>query len=168
MFLLLYFYGVKSRKYLYLGLIIVAILFLGFFREMIFKNINALLQAWDAEMEYPMPAFLKFTESLDYGTVVNLKWLLTLLFSLAYLIISLITVKILFHTSKFTRITIAAYAGIIVLSALFMLAGFLFKSDSEKMYEFARYLMGMAQSPIILMILIPLFKVAEKENTVKL
>lgn len=157
----------KSKKILSLAGIIILILFLGFLRESVFKSINALLQAWDANMDYPMPSFLKFIENFDYGTIVNLKWLLTLLFSLLYLLISIITVKVLFLNPKFIRVTIAAYMGIIALSALFIFSGMLFKNNVEKMYEFARYLMGMAQSPIILMILVPVFKVIEKENTIK-
>lgn len=61
-------------------------------------------------------------------------------------------------------ITILTYVGIIILSAVFTTIGYLFEGTSEKMYEFARYLMGMAQSPIVLMILIPTFKLSEKEN----
>ncbi len=56
---------------------------------------------------------------------------------------------------------------IIILSAIFIALGFLFSGASAKMYEFARYLMGMLQSPLILMILIPAFKLAEKENVKK-
>lgn len=141
------------------------LLLTGFCRDFIFKSINALLQAWDHDMTYAMPRGLGFFESYEYGTIVNLKWLLTLLFSLLYLLIAIIVIRYTFHNKKFVRITIAAYFGIICLSALLIATGLLLKNSSEKMYEFARYFMGMAQSPIILMVLIPAFKLAEKEQT---
>ena len=142
------------------------ILLAGFYRDFIFRAINALLQAWDHDMTYTMPGGFRFLESWQYSTVVNFKWLLTLLFSALYLLIAIIVVRYAFHNKKFIRITIAAYIGIILVSALFIITGMLLKSSAEKMYEFARYFMGMAQSPIVLMVLIPVFKLAGKEKTV--
>jgi fumarate reductase subunit D len=63
-------------------------------------------------------------------------------------------------------ITVWVYTGIVLLSGLLMLIGII-SGSTENMYEFARYFMGMAQSPLILMILFPLFKLAEKENLYK-
>ena len=140
-------------------------LILGFYRDFVFKSINALLQAWDHDMDYAMPRSLNFLSNYGYDTIVNIKWLLTLIFSLAYLGISIAVIRFMFRNRAYNRITIASYAGIIAVSALLIIMGLLFKSTSEKMYEFARYLMGMAQSPIVVMILIPAFKLAEKEKT---
>ena len=61
--------------------------------------------------------------------------------------------------------TIGLYAFVTVIAGMFMITGYVIEGISEKMYEFARYLMGMAQSPIILMILIPAFKLSEQEQT---
>ncbi len=142
----------------------VSIIFLGYLRDSIFKSINALLRAWDLNQDYYLPRFLSFLENYEYNTLVNIKWLLTLLFSIFYLFFSLLAMKLLFNNRKYFKITLFTYLGIIILSGLFIIAGYLFESSSEKMYEFARYLMGMAQSPIVLMILIPTFKLSEKEN----
>ncbi len=155
----------KFKTILFYLFIIVCMLILGFYRDFVFKSINALLQAWDHDMDYPMPRSLSFISNYGYGTIVNIKWLLTLIFSLAYLGISIAVIRSMFHNRSYNRITIASYAGIIAVSAVLIVMGLLFKSTSEKMYEFARYLMGMAQSPIVLMILIPAFKLAEKEKT---
>ncbi|MCW3082636.1 MAG: hypothetical protein JWP12_2 [Bacteroidetes bacterium] len=144
---------------------IMCMLILGFYRDFVFKNINALLQARDHNMDYAMPRSLNFISNYEYTTIVNIKWLLTLVFSLLYLGISIAVIRFMFHNRNYNRITIASYAGIIIVSAVLITAGLLFKSTSEKMYEFARYLMGMAQSPIVVMILIPAFKIAEKEKT---
>ncbi len=140
------------------------LLLLGYYRDFVFKNINALLKALDYQIDYDMPLSLHFLGNCTYTTLLNIKWGLTLLFGIIYLVISIITIQLLFNNKKQTHITIAVYIAITLVSALFICIGFIFKSTSETMYEFARYLMGMAQSPIILMILIPAFKLSEKEN----
>ena len=155
----------KSKNILFYAFIIACMLILGFYRDFVFKNINALLQAWDHDMDYAMPHSLRFFSSCEYDTIVNIKWLLTLAFSIAYLGISFAVIRFMFHNNTYNRITIASYGGIILVSALLILTGFIFKGSSEKMYEFSRYLMGMAQSPVVVMILIPAFKIAEKEKT---
>ena len=152
------------KKYSFLSLIVVALVFFGFYRDFVFKKINALMKAWDNNMDYSMPPSLKFLENYEYSTLSNIKWLLTLLFTVIYLIISLFTVKVIFNNKKYLRITIGTFAGITIVSGLFIVVGIVFHSVSEKMYEFARYLMGMVQSPITLMILIPSFKLAEKKD----
>lgn len=141
-----------------------AIIFSGYLRDSIFKSMNALLRAWDLDQDYYLPRFLSFLENYEYNTIVNLKWLLTVLFSIVYLIFSILAIKLLFNDRKYFKITFFTYIGIMIVSGLFITTGFMFESTAEKMYEFARYLMGMAQSPIVLMILIPAFKLSEKEN----
>lgn len=155
----------RSPNIITILLIITSMLTLGFFREFIFKNINALLKAWDFDLDYQLPALLQPLENYEYDEIVNFKWLLTLLFALFYLVICIIAIKLLFNNKNFIKITIASYAGIILISGLFMLCGLLFPTASERCYEFARYLMGMVQSPLVLMILVPAFKLSLKENT---
>jgi heme/copper-type cytochrome/quinol oxidase subunit 2 len=144
-------------------LILVSLLSFGYYRDFLFKTINGLLKAWDFDVDYVIPPSLKFLENYQYDTLLNLKWVLTLVFSIVYLMIALFAIKTLFNNRKYTQIAIGTYLGIILFSSIFILIGYLFHSTSEKMYEFARYFMGLAQSPIILMILIPAFKISEKE-----
>jgi len=149
-----------------ISLIILAILviFSGYLRDTIFKSMNALLRAWDQDQDYYLPSFLSFLQDYEYTTVENLKWLLTVLFSIIYLFFSILIIRLLFNEKKYLKIVVFTYLGILILSGLFIFTGFLFSNTSQTMYEFARYLMGMAQSPIILMILIPTFKLSEKEK----
>lgn len=152
------------KKYTALVIIAVIAVLSGYLRDTVFKTINAILRAWDLDEDYNLPAFLSFLNNYEYNTLVNLKWLLTLLVSILYLIISLFAIKILFNNKKYIKITIFTYLGITFISAIFIFTGMIVENTAEKMYEFARYLMGMAQSPIILMILIPAFKLSEKES----
>ena len=155
----------KTKNILFYVLVIAALPAFGFYRDFVFKHINALLQARDHEIGYTMPPSLRFIAAYDYDTIVNIKWLLTFIFSGIYLVIALLLVKRLFHKRLFSRITLFTYIAITLVSGLFILTGMLFPHTSQKMYEFARYLMGMAQSPLVLMLLIPAFLLAEKEKS---
>lgn len=152
------------KKSILIFFIALLILFFGYLRDFIFKKINSLLQAWDHNISYDMPSFFAFLQNWEYNSVVNFKWILTFIFWGIYLVISIITVKLFFDKKLYFLITIAVYTGVLIISGMFICTGFIFSSKAYKMYEFARYLMGMAQSPIILMILIPVFKLYEKGN----
>jgi hypothetical protein len=156
---------ISIKKIISLFTIGCSLLFIGYYRDFIFKSINALLKAWDAEMDYSLSPSLHFLENYEYDTLVNIKWGLTLFFTLIYLLISLLSIKILFDKKKYLIITLGMYGCILLLSIILIGIGYCFTSLSEKMYEFVRYLMGIAQSPIVLMLLIPIFKLSEKENT---
>ncbi len=153
-----------SKKNLLLSLIILILLILGYYRDFLFKQINAMLKAWDFEMDYAMPFPWRFLENYYYDTIVNFKWLLTIAFTILFLIVSLLAVQLIFRNRKYLYITIASYSAITAASALFVLFGLLVEGGSERMYELARFLMGMAQSPVILMILIPAFKLSAREQ----
>jgi hypothetical protein len=156
-----------GRKGIKTVLLVIFLLFLivfaGFLRDYLFKSINALLRAWDYDQDYFLPAPLSFLENYEYDTLVNMKWMLTFLFSFIYLFISIASLKMVFGDHRYRRLCIYTYAAVMLLSGIFIGCGMLF-SKPEKMYEFARYLMGMAQSPLVLMILIPALKLSEKEK----
>ncbi len=122
------------------------------------------MQAWDEDMDYDMPSSLDFFKNYEYGTLINIKWGLTLVFSVVYLFISVITIKLVFNNKKYVRLAVATYIGITLISGFFIGFGHLFHPHSEKMYSLARYLMGMVQSPVLLMILIPAFMLNKKEG----
>ena len=152
------------KKTIYLLLIAGLIVFLGYYRDFVFKNVNALIQSHQFSFDFSMPSSLSFFERFELNTLLKIKWLLTILCSLLYLILSVISINILFQNKKYMRITIGVYLTLAFASATFMTAGYFFPLISKNMYFFSRYLMGMAQSPLVLMILIPAFKISEKET----
>jgi len=111
-----------------------------------------------------MPTHLSFFEQLEYTTVMNLKWFFTLFFTFLFYVISHLAINYQFSNKNYNRITFYLFAGLTVLSALFIGIGILSSALSERMYEFARFLMGLAQSPLVLMVLIPAFLLAEKDK----
>jgi hypothetical protein len=153
----------SAKKYGYLVVIVIVLLLLGYYRDFVFRTINSMLQAHDYETTFDPPFSMGFLKDCSYDGLLTLKWLLTIVFSLVYLATTLITLRILFNNKKSGSVTIGLYVALMLVSGLFMLCGFLFEATSLRMYEFARYLMGMAQSPVILMILIPAFKLSGQE-----
>ncbi len=154
----------QTRKYLIWIAIVFALVFLSFYRDYFFRCINAMLMAWDYDMDYAMPAHLSFLEQFEYNTVFNLKWLFTILFAYLFYVISYFAINHQFSNKNYNRITLYVFAGLTILSALFIGIGFVASALSERMYEFARFLMGLAQSPLVLMVLIPAFMLVEKEK----
>ncbi|OFY84295.1 MAG: hypothetical protein A3F72_14845 [Bacteroidetes bacterium RIFCSPLOWO2_12_FULL_35_15] len=124
---------------------------------------NALIQSHELNVAFSMPSSLSVFDHLEYNTLITIKWILTFAFSAFYLITSMITINILFKNKKYIRITIGVYIAIILVSAIFMTLGYFLPTTYKNMYSFSRYLMGLVQSPLILMILIPAFKISEKE-----
>jgi len=153
------------RKFSILSLIVLLLLVLGYYRDFIFKEINAIIQSKELNASYTAAPSIQFMQDYATSFLIKLKWTLTLLFSLVYLGIALFTIHLIFRNPKFNRITIITYLVVGFISGIFMLIGYVFTGLSDKMYEFSRYLMGMAQSPIILMILIPAFKLSLQERS---
>ncbi|MBL0329952.1 MAG: hypothetical protein IPP64_11175 [Bacteroidetes bacterium] len=123
-----------SKKKMWMQVLFIAFvaIALGFLRDSIFKTINSLLRAWDLDQDYFLPPFLSFLENFQYDTLVNLKWILTLLFLILYLLLSLITIKILFGNRNFSKITIWSYVAILIVSGILITIGYVFKGTTEK------------------------------------
>jgi hypothetical protein len=153
-----------SKKHMLLLLIVCALLLLGYYRDFVFKTINSVIQAKDYNAGFTSPPALQFLDQCSYGVLMKLKWVLTLLFTLVYLGMALLAVKIIFDKKKYNHITIGVYVVVTLISGLLMLTGYVFEGLSGRMYELSRYLMDTAQSPIILMILIPAFKLSGQEH----
>jgi len=126
-----------KKKLLISGLIILTVA-LGFLREYIFETLNHIIEAGaDAG-----------------GNFSLLKWVFTFVFSILYLILTGCFLQLLFHSGKYIRLAIFVYAVLFGVSFLVLSAGYVFTSFNN-VYAFTRTVMGIAQSPIVLIILIP-------------
>ncbi len=125
------------KKILIFGLIALTIT-LGFLREYIFVSVN---------METGQGPS-------GSGDLFIWKWVLTFAFSIAYLTLSGCFLYFIFSSVKYIRLAILIYALLFFISFLVALIGYLFYSFSDA-YPYIRKVLGVAQSPIITMILIP-------------
>jgi len=154
---------------LYLSILAILIIALGFLRLFLFENINYHLQFLYYHMERSyMAESLNFLRSFTYDELYEIKWALTILFSLTYLLFTCLVIKLLFRGRKYVLWTIYIFSAIIFISFAFYALGLLinydlqFTDQSRIGYRLARICMGVVQSPLPLMILIPAFMLSEK------
>ncbi len=96
---------------------------------------------------------LSMLDSLDYWTLYYLKWAMTIVFSGIFLIESIIFAKVVIGKTLWKEL-IFIYIILLFVSGL-VLAGYALFDEHETGYLISRYFMGIAQSPIPLMILLP-------------
>lgn len=124
-----------KKKLFVIGLVILTIA-LGFIRDHIFVSINKVIES-----------------SEEVRTVSKLKWVLTILFSCLYLLDACVFLYTLFQSKKYVWIAIVVYAFIFTVSFVASFCGYFF-SSFDNTYTFARTVMGIAQSPVVMMVLI--------------
>ena len=104
-----------------------------------------------------------FLYHLTTSTLMNLKWGLTLLFSIAFGLSTLLLVHYYFKNKQFNKVTIIVYTVLIFISFLISLIGILFNSF-ETLYTISRFIVGLVQSPLISLVLFVLFHFKSKNQ----
>lgn len=122
-------------KHYYLLLIVFAIIVFGFIREIIFIYLN---------------------EEISRGTanLILYKWILSLIFSALFFSFTFLSLRLLFNDSHI-KLTGVCYTCVLVVSAAFYFIG---SKNISVLF------MHIAQSPIILMVLIPSIHLLKSEK----
>ncbi|HWY38600.1 MAG TPA: hypothetical protein VNY73_08580 [Bacteroidia bacterium] len=140
-------------------LFIVLILCLGFFREYIFVGINGVLYN-----KYYNPGFydihiinpsLRFLNAFSYQTLYVAKWLITPVFVCLFWLLQKKFLTFIFHEKKTTYWLSMLYLSLLLLAGISFFTGWLSGHLNEG-YRFSRIFMGLIESPVPCMILIPL------------
>lgn len=124
---------------------------LGFGREFLFVNINnQLYKLYYGHSSLPLPASLSFLAHIDYSTLYYSKFVLTILFYAAYLAVTVLALRLTSGDKKIIRWAIYIYLLLLILAGLSMLYNYLVHSrlDGDE-YTFSRWLLGIAQSPLV-------------------
>lgn len=116
----------------------------------------------------PLPDSLSFIATIDYTTLYYSKFALTIGFYLAYMAATLLAIKLAVNDKKITRWTIYIYLLLLILAALAMLYNYLANNriDGEE-YTFSRWLLGIAQSPLVAFFMIASATLYKKFQTEK-
>lgn len=130
-------------KKLLIVIIIVMLIFGSFIRDSIFIEFNHELSVERS--------------NTDHGLLLSMKWLWTLLFSLFYMLMACLLVILLYNNKRFVFYVLMFYTAFILVSFTFLASGMLL-DDYNTGYALARRFMGMVQSPVLIMFLIPAFK----------
>jgi hypothetical protein len=146
------------RKTVLLILLILLFLACGFFRDYVFLNVNeAMRLSYYHVSDSTVSPGMKFMESYTYPQMYYIKWALTFFFSLLFMLLTMAFVRLFYTERKYIIWTLYAYLSLVLIAALFWAGGYL-ANHSDKGYIISRFLMGMAQSPVVLMVLIPSFR----------
>lgn len=140
-------------------LLLLALILLGYFRDYFLSQYNNYLyQLYYKDPEYTIADSYSFLKKFSYMQLYYAKFFVIAIFCLIYFSISLTTIWITFKERKKLLITTYFYIGILGIALIFYLYG-LAANGSEKIYEISRTFLALLQSPMMLMILIPAFKI---------
>jgi len=143
--------------------IVLLLVFLSYFRDTFFRVINAQVTVAEGSREaFNIPGYLSFIENMEVASLVYLKWFMTLAFTIIFMGLSVLTTWYFFVTRKFMAYTLFIYLFIFIISALSMIYGWL-SGGSENAFSFSRTLIHSMQSPVIIMILFPVYYLYEKK-----
>lgn len=143
--------------------------FLGFSREFLFVNINnQLYKLYYGHSSLPLPSSLNFLANIDYSTLYYSKFALTIAFYAAYLGVTVLAVRLTSNDKKIIRWTVYIYLLLLILAGLSMLYNYLAHNrlDGDE-YTFSRWLLGIAQSPLIAFFMIAATTLSGKFQTEK-
>jgi hypothetical protein len=151
--------------------VIVVVFIIGYIRELIFVHINfqrtqVYYHETDLDYNYTFPGILLFLKKLDYAQLTQLKWILTVLFYLIYFGITYLLISAIFKNKTYNLITIASHLVFFLIAGIFYLVG-VFTGKGLEGYTLSREFMGILQSPLLLMILIPTFILSDRQKNLQ-
>lgn len=155
------------KKWLQYSIIISLFAFLGFSREFLFVNINnQLYTLYYGHNNLPLPKILSFLNNYDYMTIYYSKYVLTLIYYLTYGFVSYIAVKNICLNKAFSQWIIYLYGILLVIASITMAFNYFINHQLDGgEYTFSRWIMGIAQSPLIAFFMIASHKLYTKLNT---
>lgn len=143
-----------KKKALFLLLTLLVFAIIGFSRDFFFKSTNIHLGAKYYEQEYSSNNFMDFLQNFSYWTIYTLKWIMTIFFAALYYIIQRIVLVKTVKANFVKKWLNFMYLFLIILSALALGIGWIC-GDIDRGYIFSRIFMGILQSPLPIMFLLP-------------
>lgn len=140
---------------------------LGYVREKFFVSLNHLMyiKYYNRNTELPLDPFILIFKNIPYSTLYYLKYPFTLLSVLLFGTLSALSVKFIIQEKKLVRWVIYSYLILLTLAGLSMLFGILINQrlqDDE--YTLSRWLLGIAQSPIITIVFLASYKLITQQT----
>lgn len=131
---------------------------LGYYRDVLFRHVNSQISV----LEYGTDTFefwwgSGFLQDFSLSGLYRFKWIGTIVFALLNYGLSLMVLLVWFRSKKNVVLLSLMYIAVFFMAAIGMLIGKLLPGSAESMYYFSRWLMGAAQSPLLVMILVVLF-----------
>lgn len=139
---------------------------LGYFREFFFVNLNNIMfRKYYNHTDLPIPSIMLVFDSFSYKTLYFSKYIYTLVWIAIFFFANYMAIKTLSQQKILLRFLTYSYLILLSLAAIAMLYGYFINQrlqDDE--YTISRWLLGIAQSPIICLILIASEKLYPKST----
>ncbi len=132
-----------------------------------FVNINnQLFTLYYKNVDYRLPNSLLVLKNLDYTTLYYLKYILTIFYFLLYFLTTFLAIKTICLNKKNAIWIIYIYALLLVLSGISMAYNYIINNQlGGDEYTISRWLMGIAQSPLVAFFMIASSKLFNKFQT---
>ena len=147
-------------KLLGLALLMVAI---GQGRIFLLENINYQMHhLYFGTENSSMHSILFPLGNFSYDELILVKWFLTIAFTVIFFTCSYLTLSLIFQKSEFNRIFSYGYALLVLVTfVLYITDGLIGELGAG--YKASRMVMGIAQSPMPLLLLLPFFTLAKQK-----
>jgi len=150
-----------------LAIVVFVLLFagLGYAREFFFVNLNNIMymKYYSSTSTMPVPAVMHVFESASYSTLYYSKYIYTLLWALLFMMLSYFALKRFTGKPLLCRLLIYTYVVMLIVAGLAMAYGLIVSQRLQNdEYTLSRWLLGIAQSPIICLILLASEKLYNK------
>jgi hypothetical protein len=154
--------NVKYKEMLLVLTMIVVFVITGFIRDAVFTNINAqLFKLYFKNYEFTLPPYLSAFDSWPYMKLYYFKYVLTAASIFIYFLLSVAAIRVFSGSMSTVKWVYYAY-GIVLLLCLLTYFGGVLLHNFPKGYLFTRNLVGLLQSPFIVMMIIPALKLEKK------
>ncbi|MES2681823.1 MAG: hypothetical protein V4635_18155 [Bacteroidota bacterium] len=139
---------------------------LGYFREFFFVHLNNIMYLkYYGHTTMPIPASMNIFNSFSYDTLYFSKYIFTIVWMGLFFFMNYFALKKIGTEKKLTRYLFWAYALLLVLAGISTAYGLFVKNRlADDEYTISRWLFGIAQSPIICLILLASEKLYHKTN----
>jgi hypothetical protein len=130
-------------------------------------NVNYRIgQLYYKSFDYQLPDSLAFLEPLSGKTLYYLKYLFTFIFILVYFLLSRMAIQTFLNEKKYARWVWISYLMVIFVASITMGITFIF-TDFKTAYLPTRKIIEFLESPLLCMILLPIFYFHKKQYHAK-
>ena len=154
-------------KWTYFILFLFLFAILGYIREKFFVEYNHLMyiKYYGKINDLPIDSFIFAFDGFSYNTLYYLKYPLTILSVFLFGGLSFLSIKYILNEKKLLKWIVYSYLILLTLAGLSMLFGYLVNQrlqDDE--YTLSRWLVGIAQSPIITIVILASHQLITQQN----
>jgi hypothetical protein len=153
----------NKTKWIFFFLLLFGVL--GYFREFFFVHLNIILYEnyYHTASSVPVPAIMRVFSRFSYDTLYYSKYVYTFLFTVIFFTANYWALKKLTHNPYFLRLLFYSYGVMLLLATASMIYGYFVNERLQSdEYTLSRWLLGVAQSPIICLILLASEKLYNK------